>query len=243
MGGLCLGLFILWHLLFSNYPKKTPVVLFIAFILAGIIAGTVLCPMYFTSIRFGFSRGYQEPFLYASNWANLIYKTWPDVPFNPIAKTPLWEYLRSHVKGETNIGVPLFLIFGGLAAVIARLKEPIVSQAQTKHPKRALAGAVIISILFAFLNMHSLVAKSLRWYGTAPKLATGMTYLYYIISGVIIYALRHRIKSAMKHLDFFLLLNTLLFGFLAFGPYYLTKNNLAIASPVAFLQYHDWGDR
>jgi len=238
MGGLFLFLFILWNLLFNKHSKKILLTLLVAFILSGIIAGVVLGAMYWTQVRFGFSRGYDQPFLYASNWANLIYRNWPPAPFNLIAKTYFWEYLKTNAKGELKIGIAILLLVGTLSIFVARLKESISSYKANKYSKHTFGVTIIVSILFAFLNIHSLTARSMKCEGVLPSLATGTTYLYYIIAGIIIYVLRHRIKSAMKHLDFFLLLSALLFGFLSFGPYYLIENKSVIASPVAFLQYY-----
>lgn len=238
MGGLFLCLFVLWNLLFNNHSKKTLLTLLIAFILSGIIAGAVLVPMYFTQERFGFYRDYYNSYLFSSNWANLIYRIWPYAPFNPIAKTPLWEYFKTNAKGETNIGMSIFLLFNALIIVITRLKEPMPLRKANKYSKHIFIAVVIIFILFAFLNMHSLTARCMQLKIPLPKLAYGITYLCYAITGIIIYVLRHRIRLAIKHLDFFLLLSALLFGLLCFGPYYLTENKLVIASPVAFLQYY-----
>ena len=238
MGGVFLFLFILWNLLFNNHSKKTLVTLLVAFIISGIIASVVLGAMYWTQIRFGFFRGYNQPFWYASNWPNLIYKSWPDVPFNPIAKTHFWEYLKTNAKGEGKIGMSILLLIGALIIFVKTLKESISSHKVNKFTKYTFGITIIVSILLAFLNMHSLAVKSMRYEGVLPVLAPGATYLYYITTGIIIYVLRHRIRSAMRHLDFFLLLGAFLFGLLCFGPYYVTGNKSVIASPVAFLIYH-----
>lgn len=238
MGGLFLCLFVLWNLLFNNHSKKTLLTLLIAFIISGIIAGVVLGSMYLTHERFGFYRNYYQHYWYSSNWANLIYRSWPDVPFNPIAKTQLWEYLKTNAKGETNIGISLFLLFNALIIVITRFKESMSQHKADKYSKHAFIIVSIVSILFAFLNMHSLTAKCMQLKIPLPKLAVGITYLCYAIAGIIIYVLRNRISSAIKHLDFFLLLSTFLFGLLSFGHYYLTENKLVVASPVAFLIYY-----
>jgi len=65
-----------------------------------------------------------------------------------------------------------------------------------------------------------------------------MTYPFYIMAGIITYALRRRLLLAMKHLDFYLLSAAIFFAFLAFGPYYMAGDNKAVVSPVAFLMYH-----
>jgi hypothetical protein len=241
MGGVFLCLFALWNLLFNNHSKKTLLVLLAAFILSGIIAAGVYGPIYFIQKRFGFCRGYYQPWQYSSNWANLIYRRWPDPPFNPITKTHLWEYLKTHAKGEVNIGMSILLLFGALVIFIVRLKESISLRTVYRYTKYTLGIAIIISLAFAFLNMHSLTARCMQLKIPLPILAIGLTYLYYATAGIIIYVLRNRIRSAIKHLDFFLLLIALLFGFLAFGPYYLTKNELVVTSPIAFLQYHVLG--
>jgi hypothetical protein len=241
MGGLFLFLFILWNLVFNNHSSKTLLSLLAAFIIAGIISGAVLGPMCFTYQRFDFGRGYQAPFLYASNWANLIYRSWPDIPFNPITKTRLWEYLKINAKGEIQFGMPILIFVAALGIVVTRLKEPLPLHKVNKFSKYALSAAIIISILFMFLNIRSLAAASMRWEDVLPRFATGTTYLYYILAGVVIYILRNRIRAAIKHFDFFLILCSLLFGLLAFGPYYLTANKSVIAAPTAFLQYYVLG--
>lgn len=238
MGGLFLFLFVLWNLAFNNHSKKILLTLLIAFILSGIIAGIVLGSMYLTYKEFGFFRGYYQPYWYSSNWANLIYRSWPPVPFNPIAKMPLWKYLRINAKGEFSIGISFLLLFSALIIIITRLKEQASLQLLNKYSKYSVGIAVIISILFAFLNMHSLTVRCIQLKMPLPELATGITYLCYVIAGIIIYVLRNRIRLALKHLDFFFLLSALLFGFFAFGPYYSMKNKLVVASPVAFLIYH-----
>jgi len=240
MGGVFLGLLILWNLLYNNHSKKTLLALLIAFIISGIIAGVVLGSMYFTYKRFGLYRSYEEPYLFASNFANLIYRSWPDTSFNPITKTQLWEYLKANAKGETNIGVSFLLFFSAVAIFIIRLKESVSLPAVHRYAKYYTAGiAIIISLAFAFLNMYAIMLRCRQYeMTTPPQLAVSMTYLYYAVAGVVIYLLRNRFRSAVKHLDFFLLLSALLFGFLAFGPYYLTGNKLIVASPIAFLQYH-----
>ncbi len=87
--------------------------------------------------------------------------------------------------------------------------------------------------------MHSIAARCKQYeILSLSHMSIAVTYLYYIIAGIIIYVLRNRIRSAMKHLDFFLLLSAFLFGLLCFGPYYVTGNKSVIASPVAFLIYH-----
>ena len=241
MGGVFLCLFVFWNLLFNNHSKKTLLALLIAFILSGIIAAAVFGPMYLAEKRFGFYRGYYQPWQYSSNWTNLIYRNWPDVPFNPIAKTHLWEYLKTNAKGGTNIGMSFLLFFSAGIIFITRLKESVSSYVVNQYSKYAFISVIIISILLAFLNMHSLTVRCMQLKIPLPNLASGLTYLYYIIAGISIYVLRNRIKAAIKHLDFFLLLSALLFGFLTFGPYYLTGNKLVVASPVAFLQYHVLG--
>jgi len=238
MGGLFLFLFILWNLIFNNRSKKALPALLIGFIISGIAAAVVLGAMYLTQLRFGFYRGYYQPYLYASNWANLIYRAWPDAPFNIITKTPLWEYLKTNAKGELNIGISILLLIAALIIFIKRLKQPAISQKDSRRSRLILISATIISILSASLNIYSLAVKSMKCEGVSPVFALFDTYLYYIVAGVVIYALRRRILSAMKHLDFFLLLTAVLFGILSFGPYYLTGNKSVIASPAAFLIYH-----
>ncbi len=130
------------------------------------------------------------------------------------------------------------LLISALIVFITRLKKSISLYVASKYSKYTFIVVIISSILFAFLNMYSLTAKCRQLKIPLPVLATGLTYLYYVIAGMIIYVLRKRIRSAIKHLDFFLLLSVLLFGFLAFGPYHLTSDKLVIASPVAFLQYY-----
>jgi hypothetical protein len=107
-----------------------------------------------------------------------------------------------------------------------------------KYTKYIFIMTIVSSSLLAFLNMHALKARCMQLEYLLPCLAVGSTYLYYIIAGMVIYVLRNKIRLAVKQLDFFLLLSALLFGFFAFGPYYLTANKLVVASPVAFLQYH-----
>lgn len=238
MGGLFICLFVLWNLSFNNRSKKTFLTLVFAFIISAISAGVVLGSMYLIHKRFSFSRGYYEPYWYSSNLANLIYRGWPDTPLNPIAKTQFWEYLKTNAKGATNIGMSIFLLLSAPLIVIKRLKESISQYKVNKYSKCIFIGVIIISILFAFLNMYSLTVKCVKLKMPLPQLASGLTCLCYAIIGSIIFILRHRISSAIKHLDFFFILIALLFGLLSFGPYYLTKNGLAIVSPVAFLIYH-----
>jgi len=236
MGCLFLCLFVLWNLIFNNHSKNT-----LLSLLTGIIAAAVFGPMYFTYKEFLFYRSYYDFWQHSSNWANLIFRRWPPLPFNPIVKTQLWEYLKTHAKGETNIGMSFLLLFSALIIFITRLKKSIYSPVVRKFSKYTFIIVVIASILFAFLNMYSLTARCMQLKVPLPNLATGLTYLYYVTAGIIIFVLRNRIRSAIKHLDFFLLLSAILFGFLAFGPYYLTSDKLVIASPIAFLQYHVLG--
>jgi hypothetical protein len=238
MGGVFLSLFILWNLLFNNRSRKVLLALLAGFVISGFIAGVVLGAIYLTYNKLGFYREYSQFHDYASNWANLIYKSFPPMPFNPLAQIPFWEYLKTQAKGEIEIGISILLLFSTVFIFIFRLKEPISSRAVNKHPKRALVAVVIMAVTFAFLNMQALVVRCRQSQMPLPNLATGLTCLYYVTAGIIIYIFRNRIKSAIKHPDFFLLLTALFFGLLAFGPYYLTKNNLVVASPVAFLQYH-----
>jgi hypothetical protein len=241
MGGLFLFLFILWKLGFDNHSNKTLLSLLTAFIISGIIAGAVLVPMCITYQRFDSGRGYQAPFLYASNWVSLIYRNWPDIPFNPITKTHIWEYFKTNAKGEINLGISILLFVAAMSIFIIRLKESVPMHKVNKFSKYALGAAIIIAILFALLNIHFIAVASMKWERVLPRLATGITYLYYILAGAVIYILRNRIKVAIKHLDFFLLFCALLSGLLAFGPYYLTANKSVIAAPTAFLQYHILG--
>lgn len=238
MGGTFLGLFIFWNLSFNNHSKKTLATLLVAFVLSALIAGVVLGSMYFVAEKFGFSRGYYEPYLYSSNWANLIYRHWPGFSFNPITKTHFWEYLGANAKGETNIGISFILILSALMIMFKRLKAPNpISDKKNKYSKYTLLGVIIVSTSLAFLNMYSLILKSRQFGIPLPNLAVTITCLSYAIAGSIIYLLRHKIKSAIKHIDFFFLLSAILFGLFAFGPYYLTGDGLVVASPVAFLQY------
>ena len=238
MGGVFLCLFVLWNLLFNNHSKKTLLTLLIAFIISSIIAGVVLGSMYLIHKKFEFSRGYFQSYWYSSNWANLIYRSWPDMPFNPIVKMPFREYLKASAKGETSIGMSLFLLFSAPIIFIIRLKESTSQQKVKKYSKYSFIFIIIVSILLAFLNMHSLVTKCRQLKMPSPELAVGITYFCYVIVAIIIYILRNRIRLAIKHLDFFLLLSLFLFGLLSFGPYYLIGNKLVFASPVAFLIYY-----
>ncbi len=239
MGGIFLFLFILWNLFFNNRSKKTILTLLVGLVFVCTIAGLVIGYMYFTYQDFGFRRGYDAPFIYASNWTNLFYRSWPSVPFNLITKTPFWEYLKTNAKGEVSFGISILLLLGALSIFVFRLKESIPEHKVNKFLKLALGLGItiIIPILFAFLNMHALVVKSQSLQLALPNLAVGTTYLYYILAGIVIYILCNRIRGALKHLDFFLLLCAFLFGLVAFGPYYLTANKSVIASPTAFLQY------
>jgi hypothetical protein len=244
MGGVFLSLLILWNLLFNNRSKKTLLTLLAAFVTAGAIAGFVIVPMFLVYEKFQFARGYDQLHDYASNWVNLFYRNWPPAPFSLIAKMPFWEQLKTQAKGEIGIGISLILLLSAPIMFIIKLKEAASPAVANKYSKRALINTIIIASLFAFLSMLSLVA---RWaqininmtIGTPmPKLAMGLTYLCYVIAGFCVYFLRNRIRSAIKQPDFFMFLCALFFGLLAFGPYYLTKNNLVVASPVAFLEYH-----
>jgi len=238
MGGVFLCLLILWHLLYCSHAKKILSILFIGHIIAAAIAGTVLVSMYLTHAQLEFFRGYHQPQQYASNWANLIYRNWPAAPFNFIAKTPLWEYLKIHAKGETNIGISIFLLLGALLITAFRLTTSASGHIKDKHSQPTFIFTIIAAIFLGFINILALRLKCLQLSMPLPQIATNATYLYYIAGGIIIFFLRKRITTAMKHLDCFLLLSALLFGFLSFGPYYLTSNERVIASPVAFLIYH-----
>jgi hypothetical protein len=244
MGGVFLSLLILWNLLFNNRSKNTLVTLLTAFIIAGVISGFVIIPMYLVYKKFQFSRGFYQFHDYASNWINLFYRNWPPTPFSLIAKMPLWGYLQTQVRGEVGIGISPFLLFSVPAIFFIKLKESLPLHRLNKYFKRAFLNVIILSILFAFLNMQAILArcaeinKNMTIGIPVPQLAAGLTYLCYIIVGICIYFLRDRIKVAIKQPDFFMLLCAFFFGLLAFGPYYLTNNNLVIASPVAFLQYH-----
>jgi len=237
MGGLFLFLFILWNLIFNNRSKKALPALLIGFIISGIAAAVVLGAMYLTQLRFGFFRSYSSYYIFASNWANLIYKNWPDTPFNLFAKTDFWQYLGTIAKGERNIGISFLLLLSAPIVVIIRLK-----QASVRLDKNSIQTFVIIIItcvFLAFFNMQSILVRCRQYeMPLPPDLAVKTTYLCYVTGGVFIYALRNRIKAATMRLDFFLLLAALIFGFLAFGPYFLTGDKLVIASPAAFLIYY-----
>lgn len=238
MGGLFLVLFILWNLVFNCCSKKILLILLIAFIFSCIIASTIFVPMYFTHKAFGFYRDYYLPYEYSSNFANLIYREWPAAPLNPIARTPWWGYLKANAKGAVNIGVPLSLLVSALIIIIIRLKGAVPVHKISRYSKRAFISAVVLSVLLACFNMRSLTLKSAQLKLTFPELAVGLTYFCYVIIGIILYLLRRRLVLAAKHPDFFFLLSALLFGILAFGPYYLGSNSQVIASPSVFFQYH-----
>ncbi len=247
MGGVFLFLFISWNLVFNNRSKKTLLTLLSAFIIAGIIAGFVVVPMYLVYKNFQFSRGYYQFYDYASNWVNLFYRNWPPVPFALIAKMPFWEHLQTQVKGEVGLGISLPILFSAPIVFFIKLKASLPLCGLKSCFKRSFLNAIILSALFAFLNTQALLArcaqinKNMIIGMPMPKLAVSLTYLFYIIVGICIYCLRKRVREAIKQPDFFMLLCALFFGLLAFGPYYLTRNNLVIASPVAFLQYHVLG--
>lgn len=231
-------LLILWNLMFNGPSKKSILALLAAFIVSGFIAGAILGPMYLTWKQFEFSRGYDEPYRFASNWANLIYKSWPLLQFNPLTKTPFWEYLKAHAKGEINIGMPFSLLLSALIIAFVRIKDSTASEKIRGMPQYLSFFITILgSSLIAFLNMNSLKTKSLQWELPPPELMPIVTYSCYIAIGVLIFIFHRRIGSAIKHLDFFLLLSALFFGLLMFGPSYPIGNKSIFASPIAFLVY------
>lgn len=238
MGGVFLCLFILWNILFTGCSKKALAVLLCAFIISGIISAIILIPMFLLHTKFNFPIGYYQLSSYSSNFANLIYREWPNTPLNPISKTQVWDYLKTSAKGATNIGVSASLLFAALTLFVIRLKASMPLRKEIRHSWRVFAITIFISVLLAFFNMRSFAAKYTQLKMPLPELASGLTYLIYALTGSIIYILRQRIRLAIKSPDFFFLLSMLLFGLLSFGPYYLINNGKIIASPVNFLIYH-----
>ena len=241
MGGLFLGALILRSLLVSGPLKKAVLVWFVALLISGMIAGAALGPMYLVHEKFTFFRDYRGAYLYASNWANLFYRSWPPALSNPFALTPLWDYLKANAKGETTIGVSLVLFCSALGFCFARMWESFATERTNRFSSLYLAATIAGASLLAFLNTHVLLTKFAVKYShllmPSPTVAKEITYGGYAVAGAILYAFGRRILSALKRLDVFLFLLALFFGFLTFGPYYDLGSNRVIPSPIAFLIY------
>ena len=238
MGGSFLLCLVLWNVLFNRPTKKTFITLLAAFTLSGLIASALFIPMSLAWKNFNFTRTYEEPVMFACNWANLIYRGWPLLQFNLLPKTPLWEYLRTHSNEQATVGMPIFLLISCIIIFITRLTNvtPFKKTCETSRWLAFFAIAITCG-LWAFLSLWSLKEKSLQSGLPLPVLASGTTYVCYMLSGGLLFIMRHRINTAAKHIDFFLLLIAIFFGFLMFGPYYITGNKNIVASPVAFLIY------
>jgi hypothetical protein len=237
MGSVFLLLFIAWHIAFRDHSRKTVALLLAAFLFGSLIASMVVVPMFMTQQKFGFYRNHSLQYEWATNWANMIFRSWPPLVYNPLAKTPLWEQLGAHAKGAVNIGLSIFLLIGALALCFARLRKAVKVQGSKWRTVITFVLLAGFMIALAWLNMHCIKIINERYLAPLPSLAVGWTYFYYFITGVIIYVFRHRLGNGLRNLDFYLVLVAVFFGLLAFGPYYLTPDGKAIPSPVAFLLY------
>lgn len=238
MASAFLFLFIAWKLAFEDRSRKTVMLLLAAFLIGSILAGGVLISIYTAHERFGFYRNQFLQYEFATNWANLIFRHWPLPSYNPITKTPLWEQIGAHAKGETNIGLSLFVLLGALGLCIARLRRAVPVRESRRRSVVTFSLLVGFVTGLAWLNMHCIRLVDERHAAGLPSMAVGLTYFYYFIAGAGVYVLRHRIWASLRHLDFMFFLAALLFGFLAFGPYYMISDGKAVASPVAFLIYN-----
>jgi hypothetical protein len=238
MGGIFICLFVLYNLIFQSHSKKILLALLIGIVITVLISCFVLGKMFLIHKEFNFYRSFNSFYLFSANWQNLIYRRWPLAPFNIIAKLPFFEYIKNSAKGESNIGMSAVLIAGAIIAFVKRLIETNPSYRHRPYMMYGLVLTIFITSLFAYFNMHFLSRACLKLTGCLPKLAIMHTYIYYIAAGIIIYMLYPRIKSAVRFLDFSLILMAIIFGLLAFGPYYLTGSHKMIPSFIVFLQYY-----
>jgi hypothetical protein len=238
MGGAFAAFFIAWHLAFKEHSRKAIILLLAAILFGCLIAGMAVVPIYWTHQKFGLYRNFHLQYEWATNWANLIFRGWLPLPYNPLVKMPFWGQLEAHARGAANIGLSILLLLAALLLFVVRLKPAYTVQVSKRWTVSTLLLLMGFMTVLAWLNMQSITYANERYHADLPALAVGWTYFYYFIAGAVIYVFRHQLSSALRHLDFYLFLVAVFFGFLAFGPYYLTPDGKAVASPAAFLLFN-----
>lgn len=242
-GGVFLYLIFIWKL----YPvfsfKNTRVIL-----TASAITLLFILNLYvsMTSVHheFGFERAFMEPAQFAINLPGLIYRDSYQVPYNILAHTGLWSFLKSLNKNSgANVGMPVLLLISSVLIFFFRLYQSSsnsvnVDLKDTVKKKMLLLSSVLTgSSLVAWLNIQALNLQIPEFARDNIHISITGTMIFHLITGLLIYLIWPRFRAAINKMDFAFIFAGLVLGSLAFGPYYPFLNETVIVSPVAFIQY------